>query len=125
MRGAIAAILAVGLAGCAAAPPKPTPGTVRIAENPYPSTYQPYGGVPTLIRNATVLDGEGGRIDGGSVLLVNGKVQAVGGADLSAPDGATVIDAQGKFVTPGIIDIHSHLGDYPSPAVQSLSDGNE
>jgi imidazolonepropionase-like amidohydrolase len=36
-----------------------------------------------------------------------------------------VIDGTGKFVTPGIIDVHSHLGDYPSPGVQSLSDGNE
>jgi imidazolonepropionase-like amidohydrolase len=132
MRGALAGALAIGLAlgltGCAAlAPPpaKPKPGTVRINENPYPSTYRPYGGVPTLIRNAVVLDGEGGRIDNGSVLLVDGKVSAVGGADLAAPEGATVIDAQGHYVTPGIIDIHSHLGDYPSPGVQSLSDGNE
>ena len=127
MRGALAAILAVGVAGCAAlAPPaKPTPGSVRIAENPYPSTYRPYGGVSTLIRGATILDGEGGRIDNGSVLLVAGKVQAVGGADLAAPEGATVIDAAGKYVTPGVIDIHSHLGDYPSPSVPSLSDGNE
>src|SRR4249919_4155887 len=127
MRGALAAILALGLAGCAALapPPKSKPGTVHIAENPYPSTYRPYGGVPTLIRNATVLDGEGGRIDNGSVLLVDGKVQAVGGADLAAPEGATIIDAAGRYVTPGIIDIHSHLGDYPSPGVQSLSDGNE
>jgi imidazolonepropionase-like amidohydrolase len=127
MRGALAAILALGLAGCAALapPPKSKPGTVRIAENPYPSTYQPYGGVPTVIRGATILDGEGGRIDNGSILLVAGKVQAVGGADLAAPDGTTVIDAAGKYVTPGVIDIHSHLGDYPSPGVQSLSDGNE
>ena len=57
--GALAFGLALGLAGCAAlAPPaKPTPGTVRIAENPYPSTYHPYGGVPTLIRGATIFDG--------------------------------------------------------------------
>jgi imidazolonepropionase-like amidohydrolase len=127
MRGVLAAIVALGLAGCAALapPPKTKPGEIRINENPYPSTYQPYGSVPTLIRNATILDGEGGRIDNGSVLLVNGKVEAVGGADIAAPEGATVIDAGGKYVTPGIIDIHSHLGDYPSPGVQSLSDGNE
>src|SRR6478609_11768938 len=110
MRGALVAILAFGLAGCAtlAPPAKSKPGEIRINENPYPSTYHPYGGVPTLIRGATVLDGEGGRIDNGSVLLVNGKVEAVGGADLGAPEGATVIDAAGRYVTPGIIDIHSH-----------------
>ena len=120
--GALLAILVV--AGCATTPP-PKPGSIRINENPYPSTYQPYGGVPTLIRGATILDGEGGRIDNGSILIADGKVQAVGGADLAAPEGATVIDGQGRYVTPGIIDVHSHLGDYPSPGVQSLSDGNE
>jgi imidazolonepropionase-like amidohydrolase len=125
MKGfASALIAALCLSGCAM-PEKPKPGAIRINENPYPSTYQPYGSVPTLIRNATVLDGEGGRIDNGSVLLVNGKVEAVGGAEVAAPEGATVIDAGGHYVTPGVIDIHSHLGDYPSPGVQSLSDGNE
>ncbi|MFP5330575.1 MAG: amidohydrolase, partial [Alphaproteobacteria bacterium] len=39
--------------------------------------------------------------------------------------GANVIDGSGKFVTPGIIDVHSHLGDYPSPGTESHSDGNE
>jgi imidazolonepropionase-like amidohydrolase len=120
--GALLALFTV--AGCAIAPP-PKPGAIRINENPYPSTYQPYGSIPTLIRGATVLDGEGGRIDNGSVLLVAGKVAGIGGADLAAPEGATVIDAHGAYVTPGIIDIHSHLGDYPSPGVESLSDGNE
>jgi imidazolonepropionase-like amidohydrolase len=120
-----AAICAVASLAACAAQPKPKPGEIRINENPYPSTYQPYGSVPTLIRGATILDGEGGRIENGSVLLIDGKVSAVGGADLGAPEGATVIDAAGKYVTPGIIDVHSHLGDYPSPGVQSTSDGNE
>ena len=39
--------------------------------------------------------------------------------------GYDVIDAAGKFVTPGLIDAHSHLGVYPSPAVPAHSDGNE
>ena len=124
VRFAAAICVVAGLGACAVQP-KPKPGEIRINLNPYPSTYQPYGSVPTLIRGATILDGEGGRIDNGSVLLVDGKVSAVGGADLGAPEGATVIDAGGKYVTPGIIDVHSHLGDYPSPGVQSTSDGNE
>ncbi|WP_037501060.1 amidohydrolase [Sphingomonas jaspsi] len=122
-----AAVLAAAvLTGCATAPqPAPKALAVRINENPYPSTYERYPGVPTLIRNATIFDGEGGKIDRGSILFSDGRVQAVGGPDLAAPEGANVIDAGGRYVTPGIIDVHSHLGDYPSPAVESLSDGNE
>jgi len=94
------------------------------AHDPFPSTYHAYPGVPTLVRGATVIDGEGGLIQDGSVLFADGKVVAVG-RTLDAPAGATVIDAAGKWVTPGIIDIHSHLGDYPTPSVQAHSDGNE
>jgi imidazolonepropionase-like amidohydrolase len=36
-----------------------------------------------------------------------------------------VIEAAGKWVTPGIIDVHSHLGNYPSPGVEAHQDGNE
>ena len=59
------------------------------------------------------------------MLIAEGKVRAVGGAELAIPEGYQRIDATGKFVTPGIIDIHSHLGDYPSPGVAAHSDGNE
>ncbi|MFS2109447.1 amidohydrolase [Sphingomonas sp. Sphisp140] len=91
--------------------------------DPFPSTYHAYPGAPTLLTNVTVLDGEGGRIDNGQVLFRNGKIVAVG-QNLAA-DGATVIDGRGKYVTPGVIDIHSHMGDYPVPGVQANSDGNE
>lgn len=94
------------------------------AEGPFPSTYRPYPGRPTALVGATVYDGAGGMIEGGTVLFRDGKVVAVGGSDLST-DGYDVIDGTGKFVTPGIIDIHSHLGDYPTPSVDAHSDGNE
>jgi imidazolonepropionase-like amidohydrolase len=71
-----------------------------------------------------VLTGTGTRLDATDVLIVNGHVKAVG-QNLSAPDGALVIDAQGRWVTPGIIDIHSHLGVYASPGVNAQADGNE
>ncbi len=126
--GAALGVLAV--AGCAgqgehpkSASAGPGPGK-GYNHDPYPSTYKPYPGVPTLVRNVTVFDGEGGQVEGGSVLFADGKVVAVG-QNLSAPAGASVIDGTGKWVTPGIIDIHSHLGDYPSPAVRAHSDGNE
>ena len=92
--------------------------------NPFPSTYKPYPSPTLLIANATVLDGAGARIENGAVLIEGGKIKAVG-ADLTAPDGAVTLDARGKWVTPGIIDNHSHLGAYPSPGVDSHDDGNE
>ena len=95
------------------------------AADPYPSTYRPYPGVPTAITGATIFDGEGGRIDNGTIVMVDGRIQAIGGSDTPIPDGATRIDGAGRWVTPGIIDVHSHLGDYPSPGVAAHSDGNE
>jgi imidazolonepropionase-like amidohydrolase len=92
--------------------------------NPYGSTYQPLPSRPTLIRNATILTAAGPQIDGGSVLLQNGKVVAVG-QSVNAPADAVVIDASGKWVTPGVIDTHSHLGVYAAPGIESLQDGNE
>ena len=118
------------VAGCAAKAPPPSsagskpPEIIAIPGDPWPSTYRPYPGVTTVIRNAVVFDGTGRRLAPGAVRLENGKVAEIG-AEVTIPAGATVIDAQGKFVTPGIIDIHSHLGDYPSPSVEALSDGNE
>ena len=96
-------------------------------KNPYPSTYKPYPGRPTLITGATVFDGTGKRIDGGAVLIRDGKIAAVAGAltDMDVPNDVVRIDGTGKFVTPGIIDAHSHLGDYPSPSVEAHADGNE
>ncbi len=98
--------------------------TVEIDRNPYPSTYTPYPSTATLLKDATVIDGIGGEILEGDVLLVDGKVSQVA-EEIAAPDGATVIDATGKWVTPGIIDNHSHLGVYPSPGVSAHGDGNE
>ena len=95
----------------------------KSGEVPYASTYAAYPGGATALVGATIFDGAGGRIDNGTVLFANGKVVAVG-TGLST-DGYAVVDGTGKFVTPGIIDIHSHLGDYPSPSVEAHSDGNE
>ncbi|HEX8172085.1 MAG TPA: amidohydrolase family protein [Thermoanaerobaculia bacterium] len=61
----------------------------------------------TLIRNATVITVTNGTIENGSVLIRGSKIAAVG-RDLAAPAGARIIDAAGKFVSPGIIDTHSH-----------------
>jgi len=123
---AAALVAALTLSGCAALEGKPKgPPPVFVNEDPYPSTYVRYPGVPTVIRHATVFDGEGRQINDGTVVLADGVIRAVGGPELAAPAGALEIDGTGKWVTPGIIDVHSHLGDYPSPGVEGNSDGNE
>ncbi len=113
--------LAAALAGCQDNGPQDD--KITINKNPYPSTYTPVANSTTLITNATVLTGTGERLNDADVLLVAGKVQQVG-KDLTAQADVT-IDAQGKWVTPGIIDVHSHLGAYPNPSVESHQDGNE
>ncbi|HET8613115.1 MAG TPA: amidohydrolase family protein, partial [Sphingomonas sp.] len=79
----------------------------------FPSTYRPLPREDTLVTHATVLDGAGHRIDDGDVLMRGGRIVAVGHG-LSAK-GARVIDARGRWVTPGIIDVHSHDGTYVVP----------
>jgi imidazolonepropionase-like amidohydrolase len=92
--------------------------------DPFPSTYVPFPSRATLIRNVNILTAAGPLIRNGAILLQNGKIAAVG-ATVYAPADAIVIDGAGKYVTPGIIDDHSHLGVYASPGVDALSDGNE
>ena len=78
-----------------------------------------------FIQNATVLTVSHGNIEHGSILIRDGKIAAVG-ADLSAPEGAAIIDATGQFVMPGIIDCHSHIAvdgsvNEGGPAVSSMA----
>src|SRR4029077_2003363 len=115
MRASLVAVL-LAVAGVAA--------DQQSTTNPYASTYQPGPAKTTVIRNATILTAAGPQIDRGSVLLQNGKVVAVG-QTVDAPADAVVIDASGKWVTPGVIDTHSHLGVYAAPGIESLQDGNE
>ena len=89
----------------------------------YESTYKPEESGKVLITNANILTGQGDSILDASILIDQNKIVAVG-KDLDSSD-ATVVDAEGKWVTPGIIDIHSHMGVYPAPSLRSNSDGNE
>lgn len=97
---------------------------VTINTDPFPSTYQPMASEPTLITNVTIIDGIGGMIESGSVLMSDGKISAVGDTT-KVPEGTVVIDGTGKWLTPGIIDVHSHLGVYATPEANAHSDGNE
>jgi len=90
----------------------------------FPSTYKAISSEPVFIENATILLGNGDILNDANILLQNGKIKAVG-KRVKAPGDAIIIDATDKYVTPGIIDTHSHLGVYPSPGTRSHSDGNE
>jgi imidazolonepropionase-like amidohydrolase len=64
-----------------------------------------------VLRNARVIDGTGAPAqEHVSLLLRNGKIEQISGAEMSVPAGAQVRDLTGKTVMPGIIDAHSHLG---------------
>jgi imidazolonepropionase-like amidohydrolase len=121
---AVSALIVAACATTGGSGPART-ASAESADAAYPSTYRAYPGRPTALVGATVFDGAGRQIDNGTVLFADGKVVGVGGADLAVPAGYDRIDGSGKFVTPGVIDIHSHLGVYPSPGVDANSDGNE
>jgi imidazolonepropionase-like amidohydrolase len=75
-------------------------------------------GVRTVaIRGGSLLTVTRGTIQNGTVVLRDGKIVAIGGAEVPVPPGAEVVDAAGRFVTPGIIDAHSHI------AAESINEG--
>ncbi len=134
--------LALALAGCATAPAAqapqpaaaPSSGAAAVPlvagalsrpnANPFPSTYRPFASRTTVIRNVNIFTAAGPMIRNGAILLQDGKIAAIG-ATVNAPADAVVIDGQGKYLTPGLIDTHSHLGVYPAPGTAAHSDGNE
>ena len=147
MRGSFVLSLAAGLAcACtpkkAKAPAKPEAPALDVPE-PWadPEADRPGGtapattalaaavknpaATPILIQNATILTATGTRIQNGSVVLEGGAITYVGERVPEPPAGARVVDGTGKFVTPGIIDAHSHLGVYASPSANAHQDGNE
>ncbi|MBP6797121.1 MAG: amidohydrolase family protein [Luteimonas sp.] len=129
LRPLSAALCAALLAGCAHtastdAPSSANASRIVAGSAPFPSTYRPIAAPPVLIAGATVLTGDGRRLEQADVLLRDGKVVAIGNG-LSADAEAVRVDGRGKWVTPGLIDVHSHLGVYPSPGASAHSDGNE
>ena len=115
------------LGGCATSqsgPLKAEADTASQTSSPFASTYVIPESQATLIRQAIILTGTGEELHGKDILLADGKVVSIG-ANLALPDGAIAINGAGKWVTPGLIDVHSHMGVYPSPGISSHSDGNE
>jgi imidazolonepropionase-like amidohydrolase len=138
MRAAVILLLGLSLAACAAggreevALPPPPPAPLRAGldpsadSDPFPSMYRPGPGERVAIVGATILTGTGAEIARGIVLVADGRIAAVGGADLPVPDDYRRVDGIGRWVTPGIIDAHSHLGVWGQPdGVDARMDVNE
>src|SRR5216110_2726267 len=128
----LAILLAAGCASAGARPAQaPAPGAAPAQADTaagigpqYPSTYQRHPNPPVLIRNATIMTAAGQEIQGGSILFKDGRIVSVG-TSVQAPSDAVVVDATGKWVTPAVIDTHSHIGVYAAPGTFAESDGNE
>ena len=98
--------------------PRPPENAILAARAVPSSTVAIVGG--------TVFVGNGQRIDDGTVVFSGGRLKAVGPkGEVAVPSGARTVDATGKFVTPGLIDTHSHMGVYAVPQVRAHADGNE
>ena len=110
----------------AAAPPVTAAESLSVSRAQYPSTYRRHAHPPVVIRNATIMTATGREIPNGAISFKDGRIVAVGeGATVAAPAGAVIVDGAGKYVTPGLIDTHSHLGVYAAPGTDAEADGNE
>ena len=98
----VAFISLAAIVGC-----QPASNAVNFEANP--STYKARKFAPVAIRNVTVLDGAGGEHANTDVLLQNGKIAAIG-QSIGLPDGGIELDGTGRYITPGIIDVHTHYG---------------
>ena len=77
-----------------------------------------------FIKNATIVPVVGANVEGGGVLVENGRIKAVG-KEVQPPPGAQIIDASGMFVYPGFIDSYTHYGLVEIAAIASTSDFRE
>lgn len=90
----------------------------------FASTYKALPSETYVLKNARILLGDGQELLKGQVLVENGKIAALGATLALAPD-VKVYDVAGQWLTPGLVDVHSHLGVYPAPSIGSSEDGNE
>ena len=98
---------------------------IGIEAEPFDSTYIAKPSATSLLKNANIYDGEGNEFLGYDLLIKNGKIEAIGSDLDTRTENVIEYDLSGMWVTPGIIDLHSHMGVYSAPGVKSSSDGNE
>ena len=91
---------------------------------PFESTYYPLPQSNILFKGGNIYDGDGNEFLNTDVIISNGVIVAIG-EDLPVSEDTIIKDVTGKWITPGIIDIHSHMGVYSAPGVSTSSDGNE
>lgn len=94
------------------------------ASSAHASTYRALPGRPTAITGVTLLTGTGRQIEDATVVFADGKILEVG-SGIAPPVGTDAIDGRGMWMTPGLIDVHAHLGAAASPAVWAHADSNE
>jgi imidazolonepropionase-like amidohydrolase len=80
---------------------------------------------PVVLRGATLHTVTKGVIQNGTIVLDNGRIIAIGGADVAVPRGAKVVDVAGKHIYPGLIDAYSTVGITEIGAVDVSNDINE
>jgi imidazolonepropionase-like amidohydrolase len=119
-KGWLVAALALGCTPMTPTRPASRPEPPPQVETPASAPAGPF----TLLRGGTLLTAAGPILEKTDLLVSGDRIRAIG-RDLEAPEGAEVIDVQGRWVTPGLIDPHSHIGVYPSPGVSAHADGNE
>jgi imidazolonepropionase-like amidohydrolase len=79
----------------------------------------------TAIVGGRIVPIDGDPIDGGTLLIEDGRISALGGAELPVPEDATIVDAVGKWVLPGFIEAHGHLGVHEEGEGWAGNDTNE
>jgi imidazolonepropionase-like amidohydrolase len=103
-----------------------TPTPPRLPWQTEPATLPQVRSAPIAIVGATLMTGTGEQLEDAAITFGDGRIIAVGSrASVPLPAGALVVDAKGRFVTPGLIDAHSHMGVYAVPELEANADGNE